>query len=139
MGIYKTKVALNLNVVFNNTIDSLSLSLPTYYIYVYIYVIYSHTGRLPTDSLTRHRRISKTSHNGPLKILTEKALICGLQSYPNLQTEFQENRAKSVIKTAYLDQCFSTFVRQRPGKFFFNKTRTRYQQIYSSVPFQFFF
>jgi len=30
-----------------------------------------------------------------------------------------------------LNQCFSTFVRPRPGKFFFHKTRTRSQQIYS--------
>jgi len=35
-------------------------------------------------------------------------------------------------------QCFSTFVRPRPGKLFFHKTRARSQQIYSSVPFQFF-
>ena len=37
-----------------------------------------------------------------------------------------------------IDQCFSTFVRPRPGKFFFHKTRTRSQQIYSSAPSQFF-
>jgi hypothetical protein len=30
-----------------------------------------------------------------------------------------------------LDQCFSTFVRPRLGKFFFHKTRDRSQQIYS--------
>ena len=35
-------------------------------------------------------------------------------------------------------QCISTFVRPWPGKFFFHKTRVRSQQIYSSVPFQFF-
>ena len=29
-------------------------------------------------------------------------------------------------------QCFSTFVRPRPGKFFFHTTRARSQQIYSS-------
>ena len=38
-----------------------------------------------------------------------------------------------------LHQCFSTFVRPRPGKFFFHKTRAQSQQIYSSVLFQFFF
>jgi len=38
-----------------------------------------------------------------------------------------------------LQQCFSTFVRPLPGKFFFHKTRARSQQIYSTVPFQFFF
>ena len=37
-----------------------------------------------------------------------------------------------------LHQCFPTFVRPRHGKFFFHKTRARSQQIYSSVPFQFF-
>ena len=31
----------------------------------------------------------------------------------------------------YLVQCFSTFVRPRPDKFFFYKTRARSQQIYS--------
>jgi hypothetical protein len=30
-----------------------------------------------------------------------------------------------------LNQCFSTFVRPRPGKFFFHKTRVRSQNIYS--------
>jgi len=37
-----------------------------------------------------------------------------------------------------LQQCFWTFVRPRPGKSFFHKTRARCQQIYSSVHFQFF-
>ena len=35
-----------------------------------------------------------------------------------------------------LYQCFSTFVRPRPGKFFFHKPKARSQQIYSSVLFQ---
>ena len=30
-----------------------------------------------------------------------------------------------------LDQCFSTFLRSRPGKLFFYKTRARFQHIYS--------
>jgi hypothetical protein len=34
--------------------------------------------------------------------------------------------------TIHLGQCFSTFVRPRPGKFFFYKTRARSQQIISS-------
>ena len=34
------------------------------------------------------------------------------------------------------NQCFSTFVRPRPGKFFFYKTRARSQQIYSYIPSQ---
>ena len=33
--------------------------------------------------------------------------------------------------TRPLTQCFSTFARPRPGKFFFYKTRARSQQIYS--------
>jgi len=37
-----------------------------------------------------------------------------------------------------IERCFSTFVRPRPGKFFFYKTRARSQQIYSLVTFQFF-
>ena len=36
-----------------------------------------------------------------------------------------------------LDQCFSNFVRPRPGKFFFHKTRARSQQIYSYIPLHF--
>jgi len=43
-----------------------------------------------------------------------------------------------TVDNVALKQCFSTFVRPRPGKFFFHKTRARSQQIYSSVPFQFF-
>jgi len=50
---------------------------------------------------------------------------------------------KTAPRITYVDnslqQCFSTFVRPRPSKFFFHKTRARSQQIYSSVPFQFFF
>jgi len=38
-----------------------------------------------------------------------------------------------------LDQCFSTFVRPRPNKFFFHKTRARSQQIYSQILSNFFF
>ena len=43
------------------------------------------------------------------------------------------------FKRLDLEQSFSTFVRPRPGKFFFHKTRARSQQIYSSVPFPIFF
>ena len=32
-----------------------------------------------------------------------------------------------------LCQCFSTFVRPRPGKFFFQKMRAQSQQIYSQI------
>ena len=44
--------------------------------------------------------------------------LCGLQN------------AHSLLFAA-LHQCFSTFVRPRPGKLFFYKTRARSQQIYS--------
>ena len=37
----------------------------------------------------------------------------------------------SAVETDCLEQCFSIFVRPRPGKFFFHKTRARSQQIYS--------
>ena len=37
----------------------------------------------------------------------------------------------SFVLPLSLYQCFSTFVRQRPGKFFFHKMRARSQQIYS--------
>ena len=48
------------------------------------------------------------------------------------------NKHTAVPVSPNLGQCFATFVRPRPGKFFFHKTRTRSQQIYSSIPFQFF-
>jgi len=35
------------------------------------------------------------------------------------------------MQTETLDQCFSTFVRPRPGRFFYYEMRTRSQQIYS--------
>jgi len=38
---------------------------------------------------------------------------------------------KGVLYLSRLWQCFSTFVRPRPGKFLFYKTRARSQQIYS--------
>jgi len=50
---------------------------------------------------------------------------------------FVKYSALSGVKTdkavqAYtVHQCFSTFVRPRPGKFFFYKTRAQSQQIYS--------
>ena len=44
-------------------------------------------------------------------------------------------RAQSVSgirdSSAWIEQCFSNFVRPRPGKFFFYKTKARSQQIYS--------
>jgi len=36
-----------------------------------------------------------------------------------------------VVLCCLRTQCFSTFMRPRPGKFFFQKTRARSQQIYS--------
>ena len=50
-----------------------------------------------------------------------------------LDTENLPSRTRRDV-----DQCFSTFVRPRPSKFFFHKTRARSQQIYLSVPFHFF-
>jgi len=45
----------------------------------------------------------------------------------------------SVPFTVHItNQSFSTFVRPRPGKYFLHKTRARFEQVYSSVPFQFF-
>jgi len=43
-----------------------------------------------------------------------------------------------ILPLNAVQQCFSTFVRPRPGKFIFDKTMARSQQIYSSVLFQFF-
>ena len=47
------------------------------------------------------------------------------QQHTHTTIQFQDTRRM------YLNQCFSTFVRPRPGKFLFHKTRTRSQQIYS--------
>ena len=55
----------------------------------------------------------------------------------NLQELLHEGNCGRVNKQIHKDilrrlrQCFWTFVRPRPGKFFFHKTRTRPQQIYS--------
>ena len=37
----------------------------------------------------------------------------------------------NVLSCGDIGQCFSTFVRPRPGKFFFYKKRAQSQQIYS--------
>jgi len=37
----------------------------------------------------------------------------------------------TVAGSSGLRQCFSTYVRPQPGKFFFHKTRARSQHIYS--------
>ena len=47
-----------------------------------------------------------------------------LRLFSSLSSEFKQ------IKNI-LDQCFSSFVRSRPGKFFFHKTWARSEQIYS--------
>ena len=41
------------------------------------------------------------------------------------------NSLVAAVSEHALYQCFSNFVRPRPGKFFFYKTRARSQQIYS--------
>ena len=69
-------------------------------------------------------------------------LTTGIRSEKRVVRRFR--RCANVIQCTYKNlgstaQCFSTFVRPRPGKFFFHKKRARSQQIYSSVTFQFFF
>jgi hypothetical protein len=61
-----------------------------------------------------------------------------LLAQDNTNNEKKSNtyiRAQSVSgirdSSTWTEQCFSTFVRPRPGKFFFYKTRARSQQIYS--------
>jgi len=66
-----------------------------------------------------------------LKVTTNNNLfISHVQWHPCIQPP---------TTAAHLEQCFSTFVRPWPGKFFFHKMMAWSQQIYSSVPFQFFF
>jgi len=48
-----------------------------------------------------------------------------------LLDDLKERTGHSHLKEEALDQCFSTCVRQQPGKFFFHRTRARSQQIYS--------
>ena len=65
-----------------------------------------------------------------------------LSSLPHLThihklSRLHSHKLQCTVKQHGLDQCFSTFVRPRPGKFFFHKMRVRSQQIYLSVPFQF--
>jgi hypothetical protein len=43
--------------------------------------------------------------------------------------EVSSSAPHSVSQPHYIEQCFSTFVRPRPGKFLFYKTRARSQQI----------
>ena len=45
---------------------------------------------------------------------------------------------KVMCSPCHLGQCFSIFVRPRPGKLFFYKTRARSQKNYSKIPFQIF-
>jgi len=47
-----------------------------------------------------------------------------------LTAEYRHTQHESSLM-----QCFSTFVRPRPGKFFFHKTRARFQQIYIYMHF----
>jgi len=53
------------------------------------------------------------------------------RSRKKLLDDLKERRGYSHLEEEALDQCFSAFVRPRPGKFFFYKTRVRSQQIYS--------
>jgi len=56
---------------------------------------------------------------------------------PPLTLALMERWAKN-LSPGRLNQCFSTLVRPRPGKFLFHKTRARSQQIYLLVYFQIF-
>jgi len=47
------------------------------------------------------------------------------------QTDIHDPGGNRAPSRRSLRQCFPTFVRPRPGKFFFHKTRPRSQQIYS--------
>ena len=67
--------------------------------------------------------------------------ISSLNSYRHARLHHNVPPGAILILSNYeftVYQCFSTFVRPRTGKFFFRKTRARFQQIYSSVSFHFF-
>jgi len=52
-----------------------------------------------------------------------------LTTLPDRWVETTASVKKVYCPCSFLSQCFSTFVRPRPGKFFFHKTRARSQQI----------
>ena len=75
-----------------------------------------------------------------------KAEICSCTLGSNVNTHLPSNKQVVLDKNIHctvisvlnttgmtnlmsIDQCFSTFVRPRPGKLFFHKTRARSQQI----------
>jgi len=68
-----------------------------------------------------------------LKHITEEKIGRGRRERRRKQLleDFKETKGEWKLKYEALDQCFSTFVKPRPGKFYFYKTRTRSQQIYS--------
>ena len=55
------------------------------------------------------------------------------EPHPSRGKRFWYQNEHQVKKDDRVEQCSSTFVWPRPGKFFFHKTRARSQQIYSSV------
>ena len=57
------------------------------------------------------------------------SMWASLDGLPAMNLESLRNTTSEL--SVPLEQCFSTFVRPRPGKFFFHKTRARSQQIYS--------
>jgi len=75
----------------------------------------------------------------PIRILAgaPESMMKILTFYSGLLDHCQDNYVTTILPSR-LQLYFLTFVRPRPGKFFFHKTRARSQQIYSSVPFQFF-
>jgi len=80
------------------------------------------------DMEERGRRVGGVAdwnHLLPILALDENEW---LTSSPGLFTPVP---TECISPRAGLGQCLSTFVRLRPSKFFFHKTRARSQQIYS--------
>ena len=118
----------------------------------------AHTTKTPTNTLqnphlhtpthkhthTHTNTYYKTSQNNHSTRYTKWNSHCTAK-YPKykfnsmymviLSQSYTSRRPKNKLIsrgiTDTLDHCFSTFVRPRPGKFFFHKTRARSQQIYS--------
>jgi len=67
-----------------------------------------------------------------IQVISIVMLSHWLCSFQRLENDTNlPNVADYATQHQTLEQCFSTFVRPRPGKFFFHKTRARSQQIYS--------
>jgi len=68
-----------------------------------------------------------------IKVITIQCTIsyCTRQIFAYYLTVSVANSSPHLSRRDSLDQCLSTFVRPRPGKFLSHKTRFRSQQIYS--------